>query len=116
MSYASRHSNGRFRHDPANTGIFIHGGTCCAGPHYRCCAAPNRFGITLPLRNRRGQEVGYSKEIESNVRKPTFMSALAHIRKLQAEHPVLADCPVYACTDLHMENSYSAVTLVQRVA
>ncbi|MEY2411050.1 MAG: hypothetical protein QOF48_3720 [Verrucomicrobiota bacterium] len=105
------------RHDPGYTGIFIHGGTCCAGPFFNQHSA-NRFSITIPTRNPLDQEIDLSKThpVITGFPKPTFQSALAHAKALREAIPALTNCPIFACTDLQMDTHYSGRVAVQRVA
>ncbi len=122
MPYEHRFGNccGRndCKHDPATNGIFIHGGTCTAGPFFDKTGA-NRFGITLPCSNKKGEEIDtialYNADF-TKVRMPTFQKAVETARKLREEVPGLKDCRIYACTDMQMDTRSSGRTAIQRVA
>ncbi len=108
-----------WRHDPAGTGIFIHGGTCNAGPfsHTGVMSGANRFGVTIPTRNKRGQEFTLAESVRGDFRRcKTFQQAVNYAKTLQYLFAELATCDIFACTDLHMETTYSGRYEVQRVA
>ncbi len=112
-----------FRHDPAVTGIFIHGGSSLFPTHHRDCKgweyvqqqrfSANRFSITIPTRNPNGKEI---PSHPSPPPEPTFQRAVQRAVKFREEHPDLAGCPIYACTDVLMDKPWSGKTGVQRVA
>lgn len=122
MPYESRHGNtkrgARFRHDPAFAGIFIHGGTVCAGPFYRGNANPNDFGFTIPTRNPADEVIDQQKlGLQTYERRqPTFQRAVDEARRIREQFPILKDCPIYACTDLQMDTPHSGHWMLQRVA
>ena len=130
MPYAKRTGGKRHRHDPAAAGIFIQGGSN-AFP----ATAPtdsdwwhkqqeqrgaNSFHITLPLRNRKGEDIpeeisaAFSTQWEHPF--PTFNLALAYAKTLRVSHPILADCHIYACTDCVMESRCTGRFAVQLVS
>jgi hypothetical protein len=115
MPYESRLGGKRFRHDPARCGIFIHGGTCCAGP-WKQNIQPNHFTLTTPTQNPEGVEFSASPAPEQcRTPQPTFQRALKLALRLKSELPELENCPVFACTDLHMDTTCSGSYRVQRV-
>jgi hypothetical protein len=130
MPYAHRTGGKRYRHDPANAGIFISGGSNvfpATTPdryqdyHHREQEqrGANSFHITLPLRNRKGQEIPDSVPASiSDQWHPfsTFNLALAYAKTMRVKHPILADCHIYACTDCLMESSSSGRFAVQLVS
>ncbi len=116
------------RHDPAFCGIFIHGGTCDAGPFGRnkAVSGANRFTLSIPVHTKDGRELKWSElarhglpstewEATRNPH-PTFQRAVQAAKDLQAKAPELAALRIYACTDLHMPNTYSGKYEVQRVS
>jgi len=112
------------RHDPGYAGIFIHGGSCDAGPFGACGDMlrfhANRFTLTIPTRNKRDEVVDL-ESIYTHLRRtqpeaPTFYRAVATACQVRREFPVLADCPIYACTDLHLDAKRGGSYKVQRVA
>ena len=131
MPYAHRTGGKLYRHDPANAGIFISGGSNvfpATTPdryqdyHHREQEqrGANSFHITLPLRNRKGQEIPDSvpASISDQWYHPfsTFNLALAYAKTMRVKHPILADCHIYACTDCLMESSSSGRFAVQLVS
>ena len=119
------------RHDPAHFGIFIHGGSSIfpfikptetvpwevkGSQRYNA----NRFSLTLPTRNRKGQEIPDSVPASISDQWyhpfPTFALALAYAKTMRVKHPILADCHIYACTDCVMESSSSGRCAVQLVS
>ena len=112
MPYEHRTSGRRWRHDPAAHGIFIHGGTCCAGT-FGSGAQPNQFSITTPGTNRRGEELS---KIYLHENLPTFQRAVDRAKRLRLEMPALIESDIFACTDLHQLTRCSGFVAVQRVA
>ncbi len=120
MSYATRFGCTRqrpndFRHDPANRGIFIHGGTICSGA-FRHNARPNNFGVTWPVSSSLTDAESLELYELSANRLKTFQQAVAFAAKVRSEKPKLKDCAIFACTDLIMDTTYSGRYGVQRVA
>src|SRR5436190_19706713 len=110
MAYESRFGCTKLRndcrHDPGYAGIFIHGGTCMAGPFFNKWTA-NRFSITTPTKNRQGVELPGLEVMKAladlSTPQPTFQRALDVARELRRRFEALADCRIYACTDLQMD-------------
>jgi len=114
MSYITRTSGGRFRHDPAARGIFIHGGTCLMhdpGDSFATNARPNHFSLTFPLIDGHGWPHALD-----HPKQATFQRALAMAKRIRQSHPELRKSPVFACTDMIRDRSWSASTKVQQVA
>ena len=132
MAYIHRTGGKRFRHDPANAGIFIHGGSnvfpfvkpddLYPGWERRESEkrGANSFHITTPLRNRKGEDIPI--EVPASFSDqwmepfPTFNLALAFAKTLRVKYPILADCNIYACTDCVMENRSAGTFPVQLVS
>ena len=104
-----------FRHDPARYGIFVMGGTCTAGPFYNRNGA-NCFRISLPSRSKAGHEDEIGKIKESQFpSQPTFLKAIEFAVEIRNKNPLLAECPIYACTDMQMETTSSGKLAVQLI-
>ena len=132
MPYAHRTGGKRHRHDPADAGIFIQGGSNVfpatkPDDRYSDCyhreqekRGANSFHITTPLRNRKGEEIPESVPATFSDQWmnpfPTFNLALAYAKTLRASFPILADCHIYACTDCVMESRCSGRFAVQLVS
>jgi hypothetical protein len=110
------------RHDPAYAGIFIHGGTCNAGPFAppRSLSTANRFTVTLPTCNKKGEELEWPNRPRAGIEltsKPTFFQAVAFAQQLRRDFPdQLGTSDIFACTDLHLVRPSVGQYLVQRVA
>lgn len=104
------------RHDPAENGIFIHGGTCTAGAFYNAACA-NRFGVTVPCRNKIGQDIDLARMYgyTAGNRFPTFQKAVDYARELQQKFPELQYCGIYACTDMQQDTTCRGKVAVQRI-
>ena len=132
MPYAHRTGGKRHRHDPADAGIFIQGGSNVfpatkPDDRYSDCyhreqekRGANSFHITTPLRNRKGEEIPESVPATFSDQWmnpfPTFNLALAYAKTLRVSFPILADCHIYACTDCVMESRCSGRFAVQLVS
>jgi len=133
MPYESRFGNtrrgNRAKHDPAVAGIFVHGGTCNAGPFAKTpggMSGANHFSISLPTQNKRGEEFNWSAKARhgqptleweaTGQNHPTFQRAVTHAVKVRQACPELAACDIYACTDMHMDTPSSGQYKIQRVA
>lgn len=116
MSYMHRTGGPQgYRHDPADQGIFIHGGTCLMhGPQdaFKHNSNPNNFSITWPILN--GQHP-FQHPIPFRSIK-TFKQALDLARQVREIHPEIHHCPIYACTDLIKDTPCSARNMVQLVS
>lgn len=119
MPYETRHGCTRktpkgFRHDPANNGIFIHGGTCCAGPFYQTNTRPNQFGVTWPSKSEASDKARALLYELGGVRLRTFDEAKRFALRVRDAIPELHGCAVFACTDL-MTDGCAGKVAVQRV-
>ncbi len=116
MAYAHRTGGPRnYKHDPANQGIFIHGGTCLMhGPQdsFKESAYPNNFSITWPILN--GQ-YPFQHPIPYRSIK-TFKQALDLAREVRDVHPEIHHCDIFSCTDLIKETRSSGRYMVQLVS
>lgn len=116
MSYIHRTGGPRgYRHDPADQGIFIHGGTCLMHGRldaFKDSARPNNFGITFPILN--GQHPFQHPLPYPAAR--TFKQAMDLAKEIRAVHPEIHHCPIYACTDLIKDKPWSGRTQVQLVS
>jgi len=103
-----------WRHDPASTGIFIHGGTCDAGPFARkgVFSLANNFSLTLPTRNGRYEDISVKNE---RVKLPTFFKAVEFAKNLREKTPELAGCGIFACCDMQQKNTWSGELAIQRI-
>jgi hypothetical protein len=114
------------RHDPAHFGIFIHGGSSIfpfikptetvpwevkGSQRYNA----NRFSLTLPTRNRKGQEIREHGNTPTPDPAPTFQKAVEVAKAFRVSHPAWADCPIYACTDNMMVSRSSGIIAVQLI-
>jgi hypothetical protein len=131
MPNSKRFGGRRFKHDSAQAGIFIQGGSNVF-PHtkptdsdwwHRDCEkrGANSFHITTPTKNRRGEEIPEAASqamysFASHRPFPTFKTALAHAVVVRDSIPALQDCHIYACTDCVMETSCSGSFAVQLVS
>jgi hypothetical protein len=113
MSYMHRTGGPRhYRHDPADQGIFIHGGTCLMhGPQdsFKHDANPNYFTITWPILN---GEHPFQHALPYPAAR-TFQQALDLTKRIRDEHPEIHHCPIYACTDLIKDKPWSGRYQIQ---
>jgi hypothetical protein len=112
MPYLKRNGGPRgYRHDPADQGIFIHGGTCQMhgrNDNFRHNARPNNFTLTFPL-----CDDGLKYFSSDFPPQPTFASALELAKRIRAEDHRFHHCPIYACTDFIQEKSYCGRSQIQ---
>ncbi len=114
MSYLSRTNGGRFRHDPASHGIFIHGGTSLMhGPADSLgTPQPNCFTLTFP-------SVGHGHKFAMSSAYPpcpTFQQAVKLAEEIREKHPVIHSAPIYACTDLIKDKPWCGKYAIQLVS
>lgn len=104
-----------YRHDPAQRGIFIHGGTIVP-KCFKHNARPNDFGVTWPVSSQMTDDESRRLYELSARRLRTFQQAVDFAAKVRAEMQKLAGYDIFACTDLMMDSSCSGRYQVQRVA
>lgn len=95
-----RYSGTRFRHDPANRGIFIHQPSQI--PPWWPKPKRRGFGITLPLRRWVDQKVHWIARPMSVLNQdfPTYEAALKAAREFRAKHyDYYGECPIVLLDD-----------------